>query len=240
MRAVARFRETEAVAAHHHSVLQDHAIADAAILAHHGVRVGVKIVADLGAFVDHHVRMQHRVLPDAHVLAHHRERADGGAFADLRRGCDGCLRMNARLRPRRLIKQRQRAREIVIGIRRYQAGRLGLCQGLLHQDRPGARILHLGRVLGVGQERQLSWTRPLHSSDAGDLDVRVAVQRAAQPGREIAQANPLDSRHLICSHVDGFIVSADGLIVFTPPMWNRGNSQAATLVEKARQQPIRQ
>ena len=54
--AVGALGETESVAAHHHAVLQDHAVADAAELAHRGVRMRQEIVADLGAFIDHHVR----------------------------------------------------------------------------------------------------------------------------------------------------------------------------------------
>ncbi len=195
--------------------------------------MGVKVVADLGAFIDHDVRMQHSVFADGDMLAHYREGADGGSVANLRRRCHRCLWMDAWRRVRRLVEQSQRPREIVIGIRRYQARRLGLWQGLFYQDRSRARVFYLRRVLGVGQERQIAGTRSLYPCHAGDLDVRVAVQRAAEPSRQIAQANPLDGRHLICIHVDGFIVSGG-------PMWNRGDSQAPTLVKKARQQPIRQ
>jgi len=63
------------------------------MLAHHGVRMGVEVVADLRAFVDDNMRMQNRIPPDRNVLANHGKGADGGPFADLSSGRDGCLRM---------------------------------------------------------------------------------------------------------------------------------------------------
>ena len=65
VRPVGTLGEAESVAADHHAVLQDHAIADAAELAHDGVRVRVEIVADLRALIDHDVRMQHGVASDS-------------------------------------------------------------------------------------------------------------------------------------------------------------------------------
>ena len=65
MAAVGALGEAEAVAAHHHAILQSHPIADAAKFAHRGMRVRQKIVADLRAFVDHDMGMNHRVAADA-------------------------------------------------------------------------------------------------------------------------------------------------------------------------------
>ena len=91
-----------------------HAIADAAELAHRGVRVRQEIVADLGAFVDHDMRMQDRVAADAHALADHGKRADRAVLADLGGGRDVGQRVDARRGPRRLVEERQCAREIEI------------------------------------------------------------------------------------------------------------------------------
>src|ERR1035438_1625844 len=52
LRAVGAFGEAEAVAAHHHAVLQRHAMADAAEFAHRGMRMRQEIVADLRPFID--------------------------------------------------------------------------------------------------------------------------------------------------------------------------------------------
>src|SRR6266849_249435 len=66
--------EAEAVAADDRSVLQNHAMADAADLANDGMGVRQKIVADPGAFIDDGVGMQHGVIPKRHPFAHHGER----------------------------------------------------------------------------------------------------------------------------------------------------------------------
>src|SRR5579859_346596 len=47
--------ESEAVGADHDSVLQEHVVADAAVLAHDGMRVREKIVADFRTAIDHYV-----------------------------------------------------------------------------------------------------------------------------------------------------------------------------------------
>ena len=85
MRPVGALRKPEAIAAHHHAVLQNHAIADPAILAHRGMRVRRESFADPRAFINHDMRMQHGIAPDLDVLAHRDECADRRAFADPRR-----------------------------------------------------------------------------------------------------------------------------------------------------------
>ena len=122
MRTVGALGEAEAIAADDGAVLQDHAMADAAEFAHHGVRVGQKIVADLRAFVDHGVRMQHGIAADRDTLAYHRERTDGSVLADAGAGGHCGQGMDAGRGARRLIEQRQRTREIEIRIRRYYRG----------------------------------------------------------------------------------------------------------------------
>ena len=146
MRALGRFREAVAIAAHHHSVLQDHAVADAAVFADGSVRMSVEVVSNFGAFIDDHMRVQNGIASDGDVFPYHREGTDGRAFADPRGGRDGRLRMNTGTRFRRLIKQSQRAGEIVIGVRGDQAGGRSVLQGLCNQDRGRAAMLHLGRV----------------------------------------------------------------------------------------------
>src|SRR5579872_3731148 len=93
MLSLASLGETVAVAAHHHAVLKDDAVADAAKLAHHGMRVCAKIVANLNAFVDDDLRMQHGVSADRDALADHGVGADGCSFTDACGWGDDRLRM---------------------------------------------------------------------------------------------------------------------------------------------------
>src|SRR5262249_42292208 len=112
MRAVGALGEAEAVAADDGAILQDHAMADAAELANHGMGMRQKVVADLSAFVNYGVRVQHGVISENYALTDHRERSDGSVLPDASGWRDVCERMNAGRRPRRLIEQFQSAGEI--------------------------------------------------------------------------------------------------------------------------------
>ncbi len=85
--------------------------------------------------------------------------------------------MNARRGPRRLIEQRQGAREIEIGILRDQGRDAG--DRLRNQNRAGLRVLHLRRVLGVGEKGELARPRAFHAGNAGDIEIGVASFNAA-------------------------------------------------------------
>src|ERR1035438_8942911 len=54
VRALSRFGESVAIATDYNPILQNHAMADAAEFADHGLRVSIEIVADLGALVNNH------------------------------------------------------------------------------------------------------------------------------------------------------------------------------------------
>ena len=83
-----------------------------------------------GAFDDDAVAREHwlermrAALADPDVFAHDCERAHGAALSECRGGRDAGHRMNARCGPRRLIEERQRAREIQVGVIGHQAGDL--------------------------------------------------------------------------------------------------------------------
>src|SRR6185437_5790318 len=61
MRPIGALGESKAVAAHDDAVLQGDAMADAAELANHCMRMRIKVFADDGSIVNHHVRPQHRI-----------------------------------------------------------------------------------------------------------------------------------------------------------------------------------
>src|SRR5579875_1407924 len=61
-------REAEAVAADHHAILQNHAVAEAAVFANAGVRVREEIVADARAGINRDETVQHGALADLHAI----------------------------------------------------------------------------------------------------------------------------------------------------------------------------
>ena len=98
--------------------------------------------------------------------------------------------------PGRLIEQRQGAREIVIRIRGDQAGGLGSSgRGSVTRIAAARVCFTLGAYLGLARKVSSRGPGLLHAGHAGDFDARVAVQFAAELGRQIAQANPLDGGH---------------------------------------------
>ena len=68
--------EAKAIGADHDAVLQQHVVAEAAVLAHHGVRVREEVVADLHSAIDDHVRQQHGAFADLDILVDHDVRAN--------------------------------------------------------------------------------------------------------------------------------------------------------------------
>src|SRR5580698_7716847 len=82
MRAILALGEAEAVATHDHTILQNNTVSDAAELAHHGVRMRQKIVADLRPLVDRRVWMQYGIAPHVHALADYCKWSDGCSVAN--------------------------------------------------------------------------------------------------------------------------------------------------------------
>src|SRR6185436_2725887 len=80
--------KSEPISAHYNAVLQDHVVANSAKLANNGVRVGDKVVADLGAAIDHAVCKQHSVVADLEVFADHHVGSDVGIRANPGRWSD--------------------------------------------------------------------------------------------------------------------------------------------------------
>ncbi len=88
------FRKAQPIASDHRSILQNHAISDAAEFAYDGVRMGKETVTDLCAVIDRYETVKHGIAPDFHILVHVAVRPDVGFLADPGGfGDDGC-RMN--------------------------------------------------------------------------------------------------------------------------------------------------
>src|SRR5271169_3385080 len=103
--AVRFAREAEAVAADDDSVLQQDAVAKAAILANAGVGVGEEIVADARAAINRDETVEDRVAADLHVFVNKTVGADVRADSDLGGACDHGRIVHARGVVRRGMEQ---------------------------------------------------------------------------------------------------------------------------------------
>ncbi len=110
------FGEAETVTADDHAVLQDHAIADAAIFAHDRMRVSEEVVPDARAAIDGHEAVQHGVAAEHGAFVHVAIGADVRAFANLRRRGDHSRGMNRRRVTRRRVEKADSSGEIEVRI----------------------------------------------------------------------------------------------------------------------------
>ncbi len=69
---------------------------------------------------------------------------------------------------------------IKIRIRRDKLRRIQTIDVPRHQNRPGARMFHLMRVLGIGQKSQLRRPGLLHPGSPGNLDIAIPAQFTTQ------------------------------------------------------------
>jgi len=170
--------ETEAVGTDHDAILQQHVVADLAVLADHGVCVGEEVVANLNPAIDDDVRQQHGVVADLDVFVDDDIRANVRAATNLRCGVDDGRGMHSRGIAQRLVKEFEGVCEAEIGILDAQrgCGDGGKVFGNNHScglGKPGC-----GGVLGVGDESEFSGAGLLDAVEAGDVDVRRTVFEA--------------------------------------------------------------
>ena len=117
------------------------------------------------AFVDHDVRMQHGVASDARRARRPRRRRRwSSSRRSSRVGAIVRQRMNSRRGARRLVEQRQRAREIQIRIRGNQGSQLGARTGSLIRIALARVCFTLGAYFGFA--RKVSWPGPACSMPA--------------------------------------------------------------------------
>jgi len=165
-----RLRKPESIRSNHHAILQQHPVADAAVLAHYRMRVRKKVVANLRPAINHHMRQQHRVRPNLHVLANHHIRPDVSIRANLRRRVNLSRGMHPRHILHRLMKKFERPRKRQVGILRPQHSRSNSREVLAHNYGRSPRSPRRRGVLGVGHKRKLprpSLFNPVNPSNFG-------------------------------------------------------------------------
>ena len=116
--------ESETIRANDYSILQNHAVSQAAILAHHGMRMREKVIPDLRARdrSPHAPASPHRSPISTSSINHH-VGTHMRARADFRRGMHHRRRMHSRLIAERLMEQLHGAGEIQVWILAPQHGR---------------------------------------------------------------------------------------------------------------------
>lgn len=185
MGVVGAFGETEAIAADDDAVLKNYTVTDAAKFAYHGVGVGEKIIADLGAFINDHVRMEHGIFAEADALADDSEGADGAVFADYGTGGDGGQVVSAGSRAGWLVEESEGAGEIEVRVIGNEASQAGNGRG--YEDGAGPGGADLGGIFGIGEKSQVAGTSMFYAGDAGDFQFAIAFDAAAQGGGNLAK-----------------------------------------------------
>src|SRR5262245_8007244 len=92
--AIFLFGEAEAVAADDDAVLENHAVADAAVFANDSVGMGEEVIADLNTAIERDETVKHSVRSELDILVHKPIRADVRVRADVGRFRDYGGRMN--------------------------------------------------------------------------------------------------------------------------------------------------
>src|SRR5579872_3741770 len=175
-------RKTEAVAANHNSVLQDHVVPDLAEFTDHRMCVGEKVVTNLHAAIHDHMREQYSVLADFHAVLNYHVRSNVGAVADLGRRMHNRSRMYSRRISRRLIKKFQRTRKIQIRIFAAQHRRTESREVFSDNHSRRFGCPRCRGIFRVGYESNLSWAGGFNSRNAVDFGIwRAILQPSTQP-----------------------------------------------------------
>src|SRR5208337_3515132 len=97
--------KSKPVTADDSAILQDHIVAERAMLAYHGVRVREEVVPDAGAAIDDHMGQEHGVVPDFDVVRDHHIGRNVGVLAELRAGGNHSRLVHSRAVVRSFVKQ---------------------------------------------------------------------------------------------------------------------------------------
>ncbi len=102
--AVWLLRKAKAVGADYHSVLENNAVANAALLSHDCVRMGEEVIANFRAVINRYEAVQHGSSSNFHLFVDKAVGADVRAFSDTSRVGDNGSRMDSRFVARRVME----------------------------------------------------------------------------------------------------------------------------------------
>ncbi len=191
-------RESKAVAADDHAVLQDHAVANPAVLPNAGMGVREKVVADFCAAIDGDKAVQHGISSDFDFFIDKAIGPNVRPGADVRRFGDNRGGVNTGCELWRWMKKFDCSREIKIGIRRPQRGHGHWASIACDEDGRSPALIEQRTVFSVHKESELAGFCFLDAGNAGDLEVRIALEFAAELCGNFSQFH--DRVSLILSH----------------------------------------
>ena len=185
-RAVGLFGVAEAVGADDGAVLENDAIADAAIFADDGVGVGEEVVADFGALVDGDETVEDGVVADLDVFVDEAVGADVGAFGDAGGAGDDSGIVDAGGVARGVVEKFDGVGECEVGVggakggeRREAGGAIVDGSFFVDEDGGGLGGFEERDVAFVGDEGELAGGGVVDAGDGGDFGVGVGGFEAA-------------------------------------------------------------
>ena len=200
--AVFLFGVAEAVGADDGAVLQDDAIADAAVFADDGVGMGEEIVADFGALVDGDEAVEDGVVADLDVFIDEAVGADVGAFGDAGGAGDDGGFVHAGGVFWGVVEEFDGVGEGEVGVVGAEGGERGevfsaVGDGSFFVDEDGGGLggFEERDVAFVGDEGELAGGGVVDAGDGGDFGVGVAFEAAVELCGDIGQLH--DARLLI-------------------------------------------
>src|SRR3974390_80433 len=179
---IAVARKTETVRPHNGAVLQNHIVAELAILAHNGVSMSEEVVTDACSAINDDVRQQHSVGAKYYAVVDDGIGPDVRVGPDLRRRSNHGRGMNPGSIPRRLVKQVDSPGEGEIRIlAAQQRGRYG--REFFRDDNP-RRSCGLGSrsILRIRHEGNLPGRRFFNACHACDFRRGVAIYQSDVEG----------------------------------------------------------
>jgi len=162
-------------------------VAENAALAHHGMRVGKKVVSDLNGWIEDDVGQDRRVSADLYLWTDDGVGADVRALANYRGGIDDCRGVNSLGVVRGLIEDCKRLGKGEIWIRQPEGRRLYFRK--LGIDEDGGCLGGSGKagVFGVSDEGNFGGPGFFDASDAGHFEAAVPAQLRPQPLSQLRQ-----------------------------------------------------
>src|SRR5947209_5530408 len=163
-------------------VVQQHVVTNFGIFADSHMRMRKKILANLHATIHSYIRQESAVIADVNVRFDDHVSPNGCFLSNAGRGMNDRRGMNASVIARRLMKELDRLRVSIMGILDAQRGLVQSREVFVHDERRGLRSPGGGRIFGVRNECDLSWSSGLNGSNSGDFHVSVrGLQTGADP-----------------------------------------------------------
>src|SRR5437763_665148 len=162
--------------------MQQHVVTNFAIFADGHMRMRKKIPANLHTPIHSYIRQEGAVIADLNISLNDYVSSNGCVLSNSGRGMNDCRGMNASIIALRLMKELDRLRVCIMGILDAQCGLVQGREVFVHNERRGLSSPGGGRIFGVRNECDLSWSSGLNGGNSGDFHVSIRrLQTGADP-----------------------------------------------------------